>query len=74
MFFILLLFYIYTIMNLFTNLKKPIWLVVIGMIIILLTVLLKIMGILQMLQVPFFVIGLTTELVALIIFFKKEPK
>jgi len=59
-------------MNLLTNLKKPIWLFVIGMILILLTVLLKTMGIVQMLQVPFFAIGLTIELIALIIFFKKR--
>jgi hypothetical protein len=59
-------------MNLLTNLKKPIWLFVIGMIIILLTVLLKTMGIVQMLQVPFFAIGLTIELMALVIFFKKR--
>ena len=59
-------------MNLLTNLKKPIWLFVIGMILILLTVLLKTMGILQMLQVPLFAIGLTIELIALIIFFKKR--
>jgi hypothetical protein len=59
-------------MNLLTNLKKPIWLFVIGMIIILITVFLKIMGILQMLRVPFFAIGLSIELVALIIFFKKR--
>jgi hypothetical protein len=59
-------------MNLLTNLKKPIWLFVIGMIVILLTVLLKTMGILQMLQVPFFTIGLIIELMALIIFFKKK--
>ena len=60
-------------MNLLTNLKKPIWLFVIGMIIILLTVLLKTMGIVQMLQVPFFIIGLFIELMALVIFLKKEP-
>jgi hypothetical protein len=59
-------------MNLRTNLKKPIWLFVIGMLIILLTVLLKTMGIVQMLQVPFFAIGLTIELMALVIFFKKR--
>ena len=59
-------------MNLLTNLKKPLWLFVIGMIIILLTVLLKTMGILQMLRVPFFAIGLSIELVALIIFLKKR--
>jgi hypothetical protein len=59
-------------MNLLTNLKKPIWLFVIGMILILLTVLLKTMGIVQMLQVPFFAIGLTIELMALVIFFKKR--
>ena len=59
-------------MNLRTNLKKPIWLFIIGMLIILLTVLLKTMGIVQMLQVPFFAIGLTIELMALVIFFKKR--
>jgi membrane-bound ClpP family serine protease len=58
-------------MNLLTNLKKPIWLFVIGMIIILLTVLLKTMGILQMLQIPFFIIGLFIELMAVVMFFKK---
>lgn len=58
-------------MNFLTNLKKPIWLLVIGMIIILLTVLLKTMGILQMLQVPFFIIGLFIELMAVVMFFKK---
>jgi hypothetical protein len=59
-------------MNLLTNFKKPIWLFVIGMIIILMTVFLKIMGILQMLRVPFFAIDLSIELVALIIFLKKR--
>lgn len=59
-------------MNLLTNFKKPIWLFVIGMIIILLTVLLKTMGILQMLQVPFFIIGLFIELVAVVMFLKKK--
>lgn len=58
-------------MNLLANLKKPLWLFVIGMIIILLTVLLKTMGILQMLQVPFFIIGLFIELMAIVMFFKK---
>lgn len=58
-------------MNFLTNLKKPIWLLVIGMIIILLTILLKTMGILQMLQVPFFIIGLFIELMAVVMFFKK---
>jgi hypothetical protein len=59
-------------MNLLTNFKKPIWLFVIGMIIILMTVFLNTMGILQMLRVPFFAIGLSIELVALIIFLKKR--
>lgn len=58
-------------MNLLTNLKKSKWLLVIGMIIILLTVLFKTMGILQMLQVPFFIIGLFIELMAVVMFFKK---
>ena len=59
-------------MNLLTNLKKPIWLFVIGMVLVLLTVLLKTMGVLQMLQVPFFIIGLFVELMAVIMFFKKR--
>jgi len=59
-------------MNLLTNFKKPIWLFVIGLVLVLLTVLLKTMGILQMLQVPFFIIGLLIELMAVVIFFKKR--
>jgi len=59
-------------MNLLTNLKKPIWLFVIGMVLVLLTVLLKTMGVLQMLQVPFFIIGLFVELMAVIMFLKKR--
>lgn len=59
-------------MNLLTNLKKPIWLFVIGMIIVLFAVFLKTVGVLKMLQVPFFVIGLIIEIMALIIFFKKR--
>jgi quinol-cytochrome oxidoreductase complex cytochrome b subunit len=59
-------------MNLLTNFKKPKWLFIIGMIIILLTVILKIMGIVLMLQVPLFAIGLMIELFALIIFIKKK--
>lgn len=59
-------------MSLFTNLKKPISLFVIGMIIILLTVLIKTMGMFQILHVPMFVFGFALELVALIVFFKKR--
>ena len=59
-------------MNLLTNFKKPKWLFIIGMIIILLTVILKIMGIVLMLQVPLLAIGLMIELFALIIFIKKK--
>jgi len=59
-------------MNLLTNFKKPIWLFVIGMIIILLTVLLKTMGGLLMLQVPMFILGFIVELMAIVIFFKKR--
>jgi hypothetical protein len=59
-------------MNLITKFKKPIWLFVIGMIIILLTVILKIMGIVLMLQLPLFAIGLMIELIALISFIKKK--
>jgi hypothetical protein len=59
-------------MNLLTNLKKPIWLFVIGMLVILLTVLLKTMGVLQMLHVPMFVFGFALELISFIIFFKKR--
>jgi membrane-bound ClpP family serine protease len=59
-------------MNLLTYFKKPIWLFVIGMVLVLLTVLLKTMGVLQMLQVPFFIIGLFVELMAVIMFFKKR--
>ena len=59
-------------MNLLTNLKKPIWLFVIGMLIILLTVLLKTMGVLQMLHVPMFVLGFALEFISFIIFFKKR--
>lgn len=59
-------------MNLLTNFKKPIWLFVIGLVLVLLTVLLKTMGILQMLQVPFFIIGWFIELIAVFMFFKKE--
>jgi uncharacterized membrane protein len=58
-------------MNLLTNFKKPIWLFIIGLVLVLLTVLLKTMGMLQMLQVPFFIIGLFIELMAVVMFFKK---
>ena len=61
-------------MNLLTNLQKPIWLFVIGMIIVLFAVFLKTVGVLKMLQVPFFAIGLIIEIMALIIFLKREPK
>jgi uncharacterized membrane protein len=59
-------------MNLLTNFKKPIWLFIIGLVLVLLTVLLKTMGMLQMLQVPFFIIGLFIELMAVVMFFKKR--
>jgi hypothetical protein len=59
-------------MYLLTSLKKPISLLVIGMIIILLTVFFKTMGMLQTLQAPLFVFGFTLELVALVIFIKKN--
>jgi uncharacterized membrane protein len=59
-------------MNLLTNFKKPIWLFVIGLVLVLLTVLLKTMGMLQMFQVPFFIIGLFVELMAVVMFFKKR--
>jgi uncharacterized membrane protein len=59
-------------MNLLTNFKKPIWLFIIGLVLVLLTVLLKTMGMLQMLQVPFFIIGLFIELMAVVMFFKNR--
>jgi hypothetical protein len=59
-------------MNLITKFKKPIWLFIIGMIIILLTVLLKITGTIPLLQVPMFVFGFTLELIAIIAFFRKR--
>ena len=59
-------------MNLRTNLNKPIWLFIIGMIIILLTVLLKTTGTIPLLHVPMFVFGFTLELIALVTFFKKS--
>jgi len=59
-------------MNLITNFKKPIWLFVIGMIIILLTALLKTTGTIPLLQVPMFVFGFTLELIAIVTFFRKR--
>jgi membrane-bound ClpP family serine protease len=59
-------------MSLLTNFKKPIWLFIIGMIIILLTVLLKTTGTIPLLHVPMFVFGFTLELIALVTFFKKR--
>ena len=59
-------------MNLLTNLKKPIWLFVIGMSIVLLTVILKTMGMLQILEAPMFVFGFTLQLIAIVIFLKKR--
>jgi membrane-bound ClpP family serine protease len=59
-------------MNLITNFKKPKWLFIIGMIIILLAVLLKTTGTISLLHVPMFVFGFTLELIALVTFFKKS--
>ena len=59
-------------MNLITNFKKPIWLFVIGMIIILLTVLLKTTGTIPLLHMPMFVFGFTLELIAIVTFFRKR--
>ncbi|MFM2258875.1 MAG: hypothetical protein RLZZ424_808 [Bacteroidota bacterium] len=59
-------------MNLLTNFKKPIWLFVIGMIIILLTVLLKTTGTIPLLHMPMFVFGFTLELIAIVTFFRKR--
>jgi hypothetical protein len=59
-------------MNLLTNFKKPIWLFVIGMIIILLTVLLKKTGTIPLLHMPMFVFGFTLELIAIVTFFRKR--
>jgi hypothetical protein len=59
-------------MNLLSNFKKPIWLFIIGMIIILLTVLLKITGIIPLLHVPMFVFGFILELIAIVTFFRKR--
>ena len=59
-------------MNLITNFKKPIWLFVIGMIIILLTVLLKTTGTIPLLQVQMFVYGITLELISIVTIFRKR--
>jgi hypothetical protein len=59
-------------MNLITNFKKPKWLFIIGMIIILLAVLLKTTGTISLLHEPMFVFGFTLELIALVTFFKKS--
>ena len=59
-------------MNLLTNFKKPIWLFVIGMIIILLTVLLKTTGTIPLLHMPMFVFGFTLELIEFVTFFIKR--
>jgi membrane-bound ClpP family serine protease len=59
-------------MNLITNFKKPKWLFIIGMIIILLAVLLKTTGTISLLHVPMFVFGFTLELIALVTFLKKS--
>jgi hypothetical protein len=59
-------------MNLLSNFKKPIWFFIIGMIIILLTVLLKITGAIPLLHVPMFVFGFILELIAIVTFFRKR--
>jgi membrane-bound ClpP family serine protease len=59
-------------MNLITNFKKPKWLFIIGMIIILLAVLLKTTGTISLLHVPMFVFGFTLEFIAIVVFFKKR--
>jgi len=59
-------------MNLLTNFKKPKWLFIIGMIIILLAVLLKTTGTTSLLHVPMFVFGFTLELIAIVTFFRKR--
>ena len=59
-------------MNLITNFKKPKWLFIIGMIIILLAVLLKTTGTISLLHVPMFVFGFILELIAIVTFFRKR--
>jgi hypothetical protein len=59
-------------MNLITNLKKPIWIFLIGMIIVLFAVFLLTTGKLPMLHVPMFVFGFTLEFIAIVVFFKKR--
>lgn len=59
-------------MNLIENLKKPLWLFIIGMLILLFAVFLKITGILLLFQKPMFIIGLLIEATALFTFLRKK--
>jgi uncharacterized membrane protein len=59
-------------MNLITNFKKPVWLFLIGMIIVLLAAFLKITRMLPLLHVPMFLFGFALNLIAIVIFIKKN--
>ena len=59
-------------MNLIENLKKPIWLFIIGMLILLFAVFLKITDMLQFFQKPMFIIGLLIEATAIFTFLRKK--
>lgn len=59
-------------MNLIENLKKPIWLFIIGMLILLFAVFLKITDMLQFFQTPMFIIGLLIEATAIFTFLRKK--
>lgn len=59
-------------MNLFNELKKPVWLFIIGMVIVLFAAFFKITGMLVILQTPLFMIGFLIELIALYTFLAKR--
>ena len=58
--------------KIFEKLQKPIWLFIIGMLILLFVVFLKITDMLQFFQKPMFIIGLLIEGTALFTFLRKK--
>ena len=58
--------------KIFEKLQKPIWLFIIGMLILLFAVFLKITDMLQFFQKPMFIIGLLIEATALFTFLRKK--
>lgn len=58
--------------KIFEKLQKPIWLFIIGMLILLFAVFLKITDMLQFFQTPMFIIGLLIEATAIFAFLRKK--